>query len=84
MTIHRLNPPAKLSIEIELTRDEMIAFKQAVAGLSEYGDTAEMTVDNLMTALAEDIAMTVTRPGCWEAANMQQVFASHGWGESCG
>jgi len=84
MTIHQLNPLTKLSIEIVLTRDELIAFKQAVAGLSEYGGTAEMTVDNLMTALAEDVAMTVTRPGGWGAANMQQVFASHGWDEYCG
>tara|TARA_R110002094_G_scaffold128282_1_gene122176 strand:+ start:410 stop:559 length:150 start_codon:yes stop_codon:yes gene_type:complete len=29
--------------------------------------------------LADDLGITNTRPGCLEAANMQQVIDSHGW-----
>ena len=38
-----------------------------------------LTVESLFEMLAEDIAMTETRPGSWEAANMMQVFTSHGY-----
>jgi len=27
----------------------------------------------------EDVALTISRPGSWEGANMQQVLAAHGY-----
>lgn len=39
----------------------------------------KLDVPKLLTLLAEDAAMTNTRPGSWEGANMQQVLDSHGY-----
>lgn len=39
----------------------------------------KLTVSSLLGMLAEDAAMTNTRPGSWEGANMQQVLDSHGY-----
>lgn len=38
-----------------------------------------LTPAKLLAMLAEDAGMVITRPGCWEAANMDQVLASHGY-----
>lgn len=34
---------------------------------------------DILTMLAEDAAMVVSRPGSWEAAGMVQHLASHGY-----
>jgi len=39
----------------------------------------KLDVPRLLAMLAEDAAMTNTRPGSWEGANMQQVLDSHGY-----
>lgn len=39
----------------------------------------KLDVPKLLAMLAEDLAMTNTRPGSWEGANMQQVLDSHGY-----
>jgi hypothetical protein len=39
----------------------------------------KLDVPKLLAMLAEDAAMTNTRPGSWEGANMQQVLDSHGY-----
>lgn len=38
-----------------------------------------LTLSGLLAMLAEDAGMVITRPGCWEASNMHQVLASHGY-----
>ena len=38
-----------------------------------------LDVSALMTMLAEDAGMVVSRPGSWEGSNMAQVFQSHGY-----
>lgn len=38
-----------------------------------------LTVSGLFAMLADDVGMVETRPGCWEASNMHQVLASHGY-----
>lgn len=38
-----------------------------------------LSLSRLMSMLAEDAAMVITRPGSWEGANMAQVFSSHGY-----
>ncbi|XYJ11790.1 hypothetical protein ACSUZJ_07315 [Telluria sp. B2] len=39
----------------------------------------KLDVPRLLLMLAEDAAMTKTRPGSWEGANMQRVLDSHGY-----
>jgi|GEM_PF-3175001 len=53
-------------------------------GLDVFGDPNEtthgsMTVPTLLAMLAEDAAMTNSRPGSWEGSSMQQVLDSHGY-----
>ncbi len=38
-----------------------------------------LTSSGLLSMLAEDAGMVITRPGCWEASNMHQVLVSHGY-----
>jgi hypothetical protein len=38
-----------------------------------------LTVPALIAMLAEDAAMTISRPGSWEGANMANVLSSHGY-----
>ena len=39
----------------------------------------ELDISDLLAMLAEDAAMTNSRPGSWEGSNMQQVLDSHGY-----
>lgn len=45
-------------------------------GCTSHG---ELDIRSLLQMLAEDAAMTNSRPGSWEGANMQQVLDSHGY-----
>lgn len=49
---------------------------QSSGGATTHG---KMDISKLIAMLVEDLAMTNSRPGCWEAANMQQVLDSHGY-----
>jgi hypothetical protein len=40
---------------------------------------ARLDIPGLLGMLAEDAAMTNSRPGSWEGANLQQVLDSHGY-----
>lgn len=39
----------------------------------------KLDVSGLLAMLADDAAMTNSRPGSWEGANLQQVLDSHGY-----
>lgn len=39
----------------------------------------KLDIPRLIAMLAEDAAMTNSRPGSWEGANLQQVLESHGY-----
>jgi len=47
--------------------------------ITDASTHGRLTLETLFEMLVEDVAMTVTRPGSWEAANMAQVFVSHGY-----
>ena len=49
---------------------------KAAEGITSHG---QLDVPGLLAILAEDAAMTNSRPGSWEGANMQQVLDSHGY-----
>jgi len=52
-----------------------------VADSTRNGATSHgaLTPSKLLTMLAEDAAMVISRPGSWEGSNMAQVFSSHGY-----
>lgn len=75
-----------VKIELELSDDVHSSLCKVVdacnashrdaAGATSHG---ELSVEGLLTMLAEDASMTRSRPGSWEASNMQRVFDSHGY-----
>jgi len=54
-------------------------FEQAVRYLKEPYCEDPMTPEELLYHLIQDVIYALVRPGCWEAANTQQVIDSHGW-----
>lgn len=58
-----------------------LAKECSYADKSRNGATTHgpLTPAQLLTMLAEDAGMVITRPGCWEASNMHQVLVSHGY-----
>ena len=75
---------ATITIEIS---DEQAALLSQLAKLCTDADVdrdggtthGEMTVEKLLAMLAEDAALVIRRPGCWEAENMATVLSSHGY-----
>ena len=49
---------------------------KARKGASTHGP---LDVAGLLTMLAEDAAMVVSRPGSWEGNSMAQLLSSHGY-----
>lgn len=49
---------------------------KASGGFTTHG---ELDVSGLLMMLAQDAAMTNSRPGSWEGSNMQQVLDAHGY-----
>jgi hypothetical protein len=52
------------------------AAHKASGGFTSHG---ELDVAGLLLMLAQDAAMTNSRPGSWEGSNMQQVLDAHGY-----
>lgn len=46
---------------------------------TEASTHGPLTLPEMFQMIAEDIALTETRPGSWEAVNMAHVFTSHGY-----
>jgi hypothetical protein len=74
------------SIQIEIS-DETA---QRIAELAEQCTEADqqrngatthgaLTIETVLTMLAEDAGMMMSRPGSWEGSNMWTVFEGHGY-----
>lgn len=79
-----LNAP--VAIAIALSRDvytNLIALVENCNRAHENSKGAtthgQLDVPNLLKMFAEDAAMTNSRPGSWEGANLQRVLDSHGY-----
>ena len=72
----------KLQIPKEVYDDLVIVVQNCnhshkdTGGFTSHG---ELDVPGLLLMLAQDAAMTNSRPGSWEGSNMQQVLDSHGY-----
>ena len=72
----------KRTVTIELDADTA---RDLARLLELFGDGTEetthgrLTVEGLAAMLLEDAGLIVSRPGCWEAANMAGVLESHGY-----
>lgn len=65
-----------LDLPDTLEKDLQAVVRRCTTEASTHGS---LTLESLFEMLAEDLAMTVNRPGSWEASNMAQVFQSHGY-----
>lgn len=74
----------RIIIEVsEATSKALVELAEACseANKARNGATTHghLTPTKLLAMLAEDAGMVITRPGCWEAANLYQALASHGY-----
>ena len=78
------NPPVAIAIAISnQTYQNLVQVvdacnrsHKATNGANTHGP---LDISGLLSMLAEDAAMTNSRPGSWEGANMQNVLDSHGY-----
>lgn len=71
-----------MKIEVEIPDQEYALIEQFMDGVNQCGEfTTHGPLDLfvLVEMLLEDVALTVSRPGSWEGANMIQVLTSHGY-----
>lgn len=70
----------QVSNEIAIALHELAA-RCADANQRNDGCTSHgaLSVSAMLSMLAEDAAMVITRPGSWEGSNMVQVFSSLGY-----
>jgi hypothetical protein len=70
-----------MKITVEISDDDAMYINRVIdmANMSNANTHGAMDTKKLVEMLLEDVAMTVRRPGCWEATNMAQVLSSHGY-----
>jgi hypothetical protein len=69
-----------MRITIDIPDDIARRMEEHIAGAkSDFNSHGLLTLQRLMNMLAEDVGLTVTRPGSWEGSNMRTVLISHGY-----
>jgi hypothetical protein len=67
-------------IIIDIPDDIARRIEEHIAGAtSDLNSHGPLTLQKLMDMVAEDVGMSVTRPGSWEGANMRNVIRAHGY-----
>lgn len=61
------------------TRQFLTTYLASLTPADGFCTHGPLTVESLINMLLEDVKMTATRPGCWEASNMAKVLSSHGY-----
>jgi hypothetical protein len=69
----------KIVVEISDQDADDISRLIELANNSEFNTHGKLSFEALARMLLEDAALVTRRPGCWEASNMAQVLASHGY-----
>lgn len=70
-----------MKIEIEIPDKQYALIEELMDEnqSSEGNSHGPLDLFVLVEMLLEDVALTVSRPGSWEGANMRQVLTSHGY-----
>jgi hypothetical protein len=69
-----------MQITIEIPDDTAHRIEEHIAAAkSDFNSHGPLTLQRLMDMLAEDVGLSVTRPGSWEGSNMRDVFIGHGY-----
>jgi hypothetical protein len=66
------------TIKVKIPTDKA-ALVQQYLDEARHLDGSRLTVEELVEMLLDDVALMVTRPGCWEAAAMDGLLSSHGY-----
>ena len=69
----------KRRITVELSEKYLEALEEWLKEAPKDGLNGELNLSTLTAMLLEDVAMTRTRDGSWEASNMKTVLHSHGY-----
>lgn len=64
-----------MKVEIELNESTI----RAISYLKCPASGKQLSPQEVIQTLADDLGMTNARPGSWEGSNMQQVIDGHGW-----
>lgn len=85
-TLNSIASDAPVAIAVAVSNETYSNLQVVVTSCNEANKSREgatthgnLTVSSLLGMMAEDLAMTNTRPGSWEGSNMQQVLDSHGY-----
>jgi hypothetical protein len=70
-----------MKIKIEIPDERYTLIKELMDNnqSGEFNSHGPLNLLTLVDMLLEDVAMTVSRPGSWEGANMIQVLICHGY-----
>jgi len=77
----RRHSTTKITIELPVgMAADIDALVERTAHCDDRGTShGALTMEKLAKMLLEDAAMTVGRPGSWEASNMDRVLQGHGY-----
>jgi hypothetical protein len=65
---------------IDIPEDTARRIEEHIASAkSDCNSHGPLTLQRLLDMVAEDVGLSVTRPGSWEGANMQHVLRAHGY-----
>lgn len=70
-----------MNVNLEIDASTVQTLKKVIDLTASDSNThGELSIPLLIHMLLEDVCLVLKRPGCWEAANMHSVLASHGYG----
>jgi len=70
-----------MKMQIEISDEDAALIERFLATTSE-GTHGPLTIAKLIEMLMEDVALMLSRPGCWEAQGMWAHLSSHGYEEN--
>jgi hypothetical protein len=69
-----------MQVTIDIPDETARRIEEHIAGAkSDLNSHGPLTLQRLLDMVAEDVGLSVTRPGSWEGANMRDVLRSHGY-----
>ena len=70
-----------MKLEIEISDNNAALIEEFINEnqSGEFNSHGPLDLFVLIEMLLQDVAMTVSRPGCWEAVNMRDLLTSHGY-----
>jgi hypothetical protein len=69
-----------MQVTIDIPDETARRIEEHIAGAkSDFNSHGLLTLQRVLELVAEDVGLSVTRPGSWEGANMRDVLRAHGY-----